>query len=467
MTVDTTTRKVTFTMDGATVDFDFTFRTVTSTPTDIKCKTRVIATGVETDLTYTTDYTVSVDSDGVGGTVTVVDDKSSAYELIIYRELTRKQESNYDDYNQFPADTLETDLDRAVMIIQDIGEDVDRSLKLPISSTISTIEIPDGEANKVLGWDSTGAAIENKSSHTTSIALAKSYATTAAAEAADSATSATESSSHATTSATEATDAANSATTSSTQAIAAATSATTASSHATTAATSATTAASHATTAATYATTSTSSATVATSEATTAAAQAVSAATYATTATSSATVATSESTAAAVSAISALTYSTTASSHATTAATSATTATSSATVATSEATTATARVNAITSGSITFVIDGGGATITTGVKGFLEIPFACSISGVTLLANTYGSIAIDVWKDTYANFPPDNTDTITAGSEPTISTAVKAQDTDLFGWTTSIDALDILGFNVDSVTDVETVTLSINYLRGV
>lgn len=111
--------------------------------------------------------------------------------------------------------------------------------------------------------------------------------------------------------------------------------------------------------------------------------------------------------------------------------------------------------------TITFVIDGGGATITTGVKGFLEIPFACTITRATLLADQSGSIVVDIWKDTYANYPPTVADTITASAKPTISAATKAQDATLTGWTTAIAAGDILGFNVDSITTCQRVTLSL------
>lgn len=115
--------------------------------------------------------------------------------------------------------------------------------------------------------------------------------------------------------------------------------------------------------------------------------------------------------------------------------------------------------------TITFVIDGGGTTITTGVKGFLEIPFACTITRATTLADQSGSIVIDVWKDTYANYPPTVADTITASAKPTISSATKAQDATLTGWTTSIAAGDILGFNVDSVTTCQRVTLSLRVTK--
>ena len=110
-------------------------------------------------------------------------------------------------------------------------------------------------------------------------------------------------------------------------------------------------------------------------------------------------------------------------------------------------------------GSIGMLIDGAGAVITTGVKGYLEVPFGCTIQAVTLLADVSGSIVIDIWKDTYANYQPVVGDSITAAAKPTISAALKSQDTTLTGWTTTITAGDILAFNVDSASTVTRVTL--------
>lgn len=114
-------------------------------------------------------------------------------------------------------------------------------------------------------------------------------------------------------------------------------------------------------------------------------------------------------------------------------------------------------------GSITtgigITIDGGGSVITTGVKGDLYVPYAATITAVTMLADVSGSIVIDIWKDTYANYPPTVADTITAAAKPTISSATKSQDTTLTGWTTAIAAGDTLRFNVDSVTTMTRVTL--------
>lgn len=110
-------------------------------------------------------------------------------------------------------------------------------------------------------------------------------------------------------------------------------------------------------------------------------------------------------------------------------------------------------------------IDGLGAAITTGVKGYVEVPFDGTITGWTLLADQTGSIVIDVWKDTYANFPPTVADTITGSEKPTISSSNKGQDLSLSTWTTSVTAGDVLGFNVDSCTTITRATLVIRISR--
>lgn len=122
--------------------------------------------------------------------------------------------------------------------------------------------------------------------------------------------------------------------------------------------------------------------------------------------------------------------------------------------------------NDITVGTITFIIDGGGSAITTGEKGDLTIPFACTINEWTLLADQSGSVVVDIWKDTYANYPPTVADTITGSAKPTISAATKGQSSTLTGWTTSIAAGDCIAFNVDSASTVTRVTLSLKVTRS-
>ena len=159
MTVSSTNRKQNF--DGGQAELEFTFRALPEAPEDIKC----IATsdaGVITYLEYNVDYTVAVNSDGIGGTVTLNPTFATTYTHTVYRETTIKQESDYDDYNPFPADTLETNIDRLTMIAQEERELGERTLKYPISSTGTDTNLPVPEAGKFIAWNAAGDGMENK-----------------------------------------------------------------------------------------------------------------------------------------------------------------------------------------------------------------------------------------------------------------------------------------------------------------
>lgn len=114
-----------------------------------------------------------------------------------------------------------------------------------------------------------------------------------------------------------------------------------------------------------------------------------------------------------------------------------------------------------------FLIDGGGATITTGIKGDLVIPFAATITKWSLLADQSGSIVVDLWKDTYANYPPVIGDVITASAKPTISASTKGQSSTLTGWTTSVAAGDVIRINVNSITSIQRVTFVLELTRDI
>lgn len=123
MTLSTTVREQEFAATQGTLTF--TFQAIPGQETDIKVYNRLETTGEETALTYTTDYTASINSDGVGGSVTLVATYATTVVHIVRRETTLTQSSNYQDYGQFPSDTLELDLDRAMMIAQE--QDADES----------------------------------------------------------------------------------------------------------------------------------------------------------------------------------------------------------------------------------------------------------------------------------------------------------------------------------------------------
>lgn len=111
--------------------------------------------------------------------------------------------------------------------------------------------------------------------------------------------------------------------------------------------------------------------------------------------------------------------------------------------------------------SFGITIDGAGNPITTGFKGFVTLPFNGVITRWDLVGDVAGDIVLDIWKDTYANFPPVVGDSITGTEKPTLAGVQKNQDTVLSTWSTAVAQGDIVGFNVDSVAVLTKVTLVI------
>lgn len=120
----------------------------------------------------------------------------------------------------------------------------------------------------------------------------------------------------------------------------------------------------------------------------------------------------------------------------------------------------------VVTAGIVFDLDGGASNIEADLKARVQVPFACTIQEATLVADTTGSIVVDVWKDTYANYPPTVADTITAAAKPTLLSAQKYQDATLTGWTTSIAAGDFLIANVDSASGINHAILTLKVQRS-
>lgn len=114
-----------------------------------------------------------------------------------------------------------------------------------------------------------------------------------------------------------------------------------------------------------------------------------------------------------------------------------------------------------------FPIDGGGSAITTGVKIYgYPVPYNCLVTAWEIIADQTGSIVVDIWQDTYANYAPTVGDTITTSEKPTLSAASKNTDTSLNsgnGW--ALTGGRWLRFNVESVSTVTWVCIKLTVVR--
>ncbi len=92
----------------------------------------------------------------------------------------------------------------------------------------------------------------------------------------------------------------------------------------------------------------------------------------------------------------------------------------------------------------------------------IPIHAAGTITGWRLLADQTGSAVVDVWKTTYAGFPPGTANAITGSDLPTLGSQQKAESTALTGWTRTISEGDVMRLNVNSAGTVTRLTLSLS-----
>ena len=104
--------------------------------------------------------------------------------------------------------------------------------------------------------------------------------------------------------------------------------------------------------------------------------------------------------------------------------------------------------------SLGVTVDGSGGVITAGVKGYVRVPYACTINSWSILTNNSGvgaTVTFDIWRANNA-IPTVGTPLVGGGTKPFL-TSNTAQITSATptGWTSvTLAANDILGFNVQS-----------------
>lgn len=116
--------------------------------------------GVTTQLTLTTDYTVS-NLFQQQCTVTFVVAPASGALLTFSRITPRTQETDYVPNDPFPAQSHENALDKLTMIVNDLGDVTDRAIVLPPESLGVSTTLPGPQALYLLRWNAAETALEN------------------------------------------------------------------------------------------------------------------------------------------------------------------------------------------------------------------------------------------------------------------------------------------------------------------
>lgn len=109
--------------------------------------------------------------------------------------------------------------------------------------------------------------------------------------------------------------------------------------------------------------------------------------------------------------------------------------------------------------TVPVIIDGGGQAIAANTERFFHIDYAGEFQAVTCLADDTGSIQVDIYKETYAEYPKAVPVSICASALPAISNAKKNQDNTLTGWTKTFASGSVFRVKVISCTAIKVFAL--------
>jgi hypothetical protein len=158
MTVSSTTVKNSYSGNGSTTQFAYTFKIFADSDLQVIIRS---AAGAETTKTLTTHYTVAGAGNANGGSITFTSGNTptNTETVLIRREVPQTQAIDYIANDPFPAESHEEGLDRSAMNVQQLQEEVDRSIKLSRTNTMTSTEFTNSatdRANKILAFDSSG-----------------------------------------------------------------------------------------------------------------------------------------------------------------------------------------------------------------------------------------------------------------------------------------------------------------------
>jgi hypothetical protein len=148
---------------GAQTSWPFTFKVFAASDIAVTIANNL---GVETALVLGTDYSVSVNANqdtSPGGTVTYPLSGSPlpvGSKLTIIGNLPYDQPLDLPSGGNFSPLALENELDRLTMQIQQLREQVGRSLTVPVTSGVSP-SLPAPIASNIIGWNESGSNLEN------------------------------------------------------------------------------------------------------------------------------------------------------------------------------------------------------------------------------------------------------------------------------------------------------------------
>lgn len=138
MTVSDITRRVVYVGDGSTSQFPFAFKVFGATQLAV-----YVSDGTtQTELTYGSDYSVTLEDDGTG-TVALAEPLAAEHTIAIVSAVPQTQEMKLTNQGAFYPTVINESADKMTALIQQIDEKVGRAIRLPETSTQTTAEAYD------------------------------------------------------------------------------------------------------------------------------------------------------------------------------------------------------------------------------------------------------------------------------------------------------------------------------------
>lgn len=120
---------------------------------------QTLTTGVTTTLVITTDYTVSGVGVVTGGNITLVSGAAVNDIITIERDVPIARTTDFQVAGDYRAETINSELDNQVMMMQQNERDIGRSLKLASEDTSADMTLPIDRASKFLAFDTAGEPV--------------------------------------------------------------------------------------------------------------------------------------------------------------------------------------------------------------------------------------------------------------------------------------------------------------------
>ena len=158
MTKSTTTILNSYSGNGSTTAFAYTFPINTTSEITVIERSATGTETVKSEGTGSTNYGIA-DNGASGGTITMVTAPASGTTLLIRRNTSFTQETDYVANDPFPAETHEDALDKLQMQNQELEEELNRSLKISRTNSMTSTEFTTSasdRASKILAFDSSG-----------------------------------------------------------------------------------------------------------------------------------------------------------------------------------------------------------------------------------------------------------------------------------------------------------------------